>query len=92
MPLELTRHQLALACQQAEIAGSEILDPHVGRDGTGPGLTLPVVKVPEFLAALALILAYEGRSVDAANLATWVRTDPKGRAIAAYWPNAVLVG
>jgi hypothetical protein len=92
MDLELTRRQLATACQQAEVFGSEVLDPHNGRDGSGPGLTLPVGQVPAFLAALALILAYEGSTREAANLATWVRTEPKGRAVVAYWPGAVLTG
>lgn len=92
MTLELTRRQLAAACQQAEIWGSQVLDTHVGRDGDGPGLTLPVAKVPAFLAALTVVLAQEGRTTEAVNLSASVRTEPKGAAIAAYWPGALLEG
>lgn len=89
--LELSRKDFTEACERAQVWGSVTVDPHQGRGATGPGLTLPVAKVNDFLAAMALIMADGGRSSDAVHLVARVRTEPQGRGVMAFWPDAVLV-
>jgi hypothetical protein len=88
--LTLPRKHLVKACEQADVLGSEILDSHTGRRGTGAGLTLPTWKANEVLAALAQLLIDDGRGSDAAHVIAGNFTEPKGRALVAYWPDATL--
>lgn len=89
MALELSRKHLAKACEQIEVWGYKVFANH-NPGGTGVAITLPPAKVGEFMTALAELIAEDGREDDAEDATHLVHTSPKGRAIKATWPGAVL--
>jgi hypothetical protein len=87
--LNLSRKHVIKACEDIDVWGYKILSsPKANTPGVA--VTLPPSKVGEFVAAMARILTGEGREDDADDLTFQVINNPKGRAIAATWPGAVL--
>ncbi|WP_128378524.1 hypothetical protein [Streptomyces cavernae] len=90
MTLGLSRKHLTEACERADIWGYQLLDAHPGREGAGPGLTLPAGRLDSFLEALVLTLIEGGHGADAGEVSRRVCVEPKRSALVAYWPGAGL--
>lgn len=92
--MQISRQDIVIAAENADLREDDysIRESYAGRfDVTGAGVVLPASDTTLFMVSLAVLLAEDGRSEDALNLARLAHTDSMGLdGVIVYWGGVEL--